>query len=185
MWDLLTAPWPWYVAGPAIGLFVPAMLLLGNEPFGISSNLRHLCAAIAPAGIEFFGYDWKRTGSRNLAFLAGILAGSFIAARWMDGGPVRIDPDTAAALLRLGVQDFGGLVPSDVFSWTQLLTVRGAVLILGGGFLVGFGTAYAGGCTSGHGISGLAAFDLASLIAVVSFFAGGLLATYVLLPAIL
>jgi uncharacterized protein len=185
VWDLVTSPWPWYVAGPAIGLFVPAFLLLGNQQFGVSSNLRHLCAAIAPAGLEFFGYDWKRRGSRNLAFLAGIVAGSFITGQWLGTGPVRISPDTEAALVGMGVRDFGGLVPSDVFSWTQLLTVRGAVLILGGGFLVGFGTAYAGGCTSGHGISGLAAFDLASLVAVVSFFAGGLFATYVLLPAIL
>lgn len=184
MIDLLARPWPWYVAGPLIGLFVPALLLLGNRQFGISSNLRHLCAAVAPAGIEFFRYDWKRQGMWNLAFLAGILAGSAIAARWMGTGPVAISPETTAALVRLGVRDFGGLVPGDVFAWSQLLTVRGATLILGGGFLVGFGTAYAGGCTSGHGISGLAAFEPASLVAVAAFFAGGLFGTYVLLPLV-
>ncbi len=178
-------PWPWYVAGPLIGLFVPALLLLGNKPFGVSSNLRHLCAALAPAGIEFFRYDWKSRGSWNLAFVAGILAGGFVAARLLGTAEVAIAPEARAALESLGVQDFGGLVPDDLFNWRQLLTVRGAMLILGGGFLVGFGTAYAGGCTSGHGIAGLAAFDRASLVAVIGFFAGGLLATYQLLPLLL
>ena len=79
--DFLLRPWPWYVAGPLIGLFVPALLLLGNKPFGISSNLRHMCAAIAPANFEFFRYDWKRAGGWNLAFVAGVLAGGFVAAR--------------------------------------------------------------------------------------------------------
>ncbi len=185
MWDLLARPWPWYVAGPLLGLFVPALLLLGNRPFGISSNLRHLCAAIAPAGIEFFRYDWRGKGLWNLAFLAGILVGSFIASEWMGAPDVSITPETQAALMRLGVRDFTGLVPDDVFSWSQLLTMRGAALILGGGFLVGFGTAYAGGCTSGHGIAGLAAFEPASIIAVAGFFAGGLFGTFVVLPLLL
>jgi len=185
MWDFLAAPWPWYVAGPLIGLFVPALLLLGNRAFGISSNLRHLCAAIAPAGIEFFRYDWKGSGLWNLAFLAGIFVGGFITADWSGAREVAIAPETRAALVALGIRDFSGLVPGDLFAWSQLLTIRGAALILGGGFLVGFGTAYAGGCTSGHGIAGLAAFEPASLIAVAAFFAGGLFGTFALLPLLL
>jgi uncharacterized membrane protein YedE/YeeE len=182
MLEFLRQPWPWYVAGPLIGLFVPALLLLGNRQFGISSNLRHLCAAMAPGRLEFFRYDWRGTGGWNLAFLAGILAGSAIAARYLGTPDVAITPDTRAALAALGVRDFSGLVPSDVFGWSSLGTVRGVILIAGGGFLVGFGTAYAGGCTSGHGIAGLASFDRASLVAVIAFFAGGLAATYLLLP---
>lgn len=182
MFDMLARPWPWYVAGPLIGLFVPALLLLGNRQFGISSNLRHLCAALAPARIEFFRYDWKITGLWNLAFLAGILVGGYIAARLLGVPDVAVSPETKAVLGRLGIRDFAGLVPADVFNWSSLLTLRGLTLIVGGGFLVGFGTAYAGGCTSGHGISGLAVFDRASLLAVAGFFAGGLLGTYVLLP---
>jgi uncharacterized membrane protein YedE/YeeE len=180
--DMLARPWPWYVAGPLIGLFVPALLFLGNRQFGISSNLRHLCAALVPARIEFFRYDWKNTGLWNLAFLAGILVGGFIAARVLGVPDVAITPETKAMLGRLGIRDFAGLVPADIFNWSSLLTLRGFTLIVGGGFLVGFGTAYAGGCTSGHGISGLAVFDRASLLAVAGFFAGGLIATYVFLP---
>jgi uncharacterized membrane protein YedE/YeeE len=182
MLDMLTRPWPWYVAGPLIGLFVPALLLLGNRQFGISSNLRHLCAAVLPGRLEFFQYDWRNTGLWNLAFLAGILVGGFIAFRVLGIPDVNLSAETREALAGLGVREFSGLVPRDVFNWSSLLTLRGLALVVGGGLLVGFGTAYAGGCTSGHAISGLAVFDPASLLAVVGFFAGGLLGTFVLLP---
>jgi uncharacterized membrane protein YedE/YeeE len=185
MRNFLTHTWPWYVAGPLIGLLVPALLLLGNREFGVSSNLRHLCSAIAPSRLEFFRYDWRGTGLWNLAFLAGIFAGSLIAGRLLGVPDVALAPDTRTTLAALGVRDFNGLVPADLFSWSSLLTVRGILLIAGGGFLIGFGTAYAGGCTSGHAIAGLAVFDRASLLAVIAFFAGGLLGTFVLLPLLL
>lgn len=185
MFDLLTRAWPWYVAGPLIGLFVPVLLLLGNRQFGISSNLRHMCAAVFPGRLEFFRYDWKGTGAWNLAFVAGILAGGAFAAFVLGIPDVSIGEDTRASLQRLGIQDFTGLAPGELFNWRALLTAHGFALVVGGGFLVGFGTAYAGGCTSGHGISGLAVFDRASLLAVAGFFAGGLFGTFVLLPMIL
>jgi uncharacterized membrane protein YedE/YeeE len=173
---------PWYIAGPLIGLFVPALLLLGNRQFGISSNLRHMCAAVLPSRVAFFRYDWKHAGLWNLAFLGGIFIGGAIAARWIGIGDIALSPETTAALTSLGIHDFAGLAPRELFNWGALATVRGAVCIIGGGFLVGFGTAYAGGCTSGHAISGLAAFDRASLVAVIGFFAGGLLCTWIILP---
>ena len=177
-------PLPWYIAGPLIGLVVPALLLAGNKPFGISSNFRHLCAAAAPCGIEFFNHDWKRLGAWNLTFLAGILAGAAIA--WRLAPPVvTLSPHTIAALNRLGLHDLTGLAPHEVFSWSSLFTLKGFVMVIVGGFLVGFGTAYAGGCTSGHAIAGLADLQPASLLAVCGFFAGGLAATYVLLPVLL
>ena len=157
MFEIISQPWPWYVAGPLIGLFVPALLLLGNRQFGISSNLRHLCAAIVPGNIEFFRYDWKHTGRWNLAFLAGVFAGGVVGARVLGTGDVAITPETVAMLTQLGVHDFSGLAPREIFAWSALQTFPGAVSIVGGGLLVGFGTAYAGGCTSGHAISGLAA----------------------------
>jgi uncharacterized membrane protein YedE/YeeE len=181
----LLRPWPWFVAGPILGLFVPALLVVGNKPFGIASNLRHLCAAVAPGGVEFFRYDWKRTGAWNLYFLAGIVLGAFVAVHWLGASDVLISARTHAALSALGLRDLSGLAPREMFSWSALLTVRGFVSIVVGGFLVGLGTAYAGGCTSGHAIAGLADFQLPSLIAVVGFFVGGLLATHWVLPLLL
>jgi hypothetical protein len=181
----LTAPWPWYVAGPLIGLFVPALLLAGNKMFGISSNLRHLCSALIPAKLEYFRYDWKNAGLWNLVFLSGVLAGGFLAAHWGAQHDIAISPATRTALTGLGLHDFSGVAPHEIFSWRALLTLRGFVSVVLGGFLVGFGTAYAGGCTSGHAISGLANFELPSLIAVLGFFAGGLAATYFILPYLL
>ena len=182
---LLRHPWPWYVAGPLIGLFVPALLLLDNKSLGISSNLRHLCAALAPRRLAFFRYEWKEAGLWNLVFLAGLVFGGFIGGNLLAAPAVAISPATHADLAALGLHDFTGLAPRELFNWSNVLSPRGLVLLVGGGFLVGFGTAYAGGCTSGHGIAGLANLERPSLVATLGFFAGGLLATFVLLPHIL
>lgn len=176
--------WPWYVAGPLIGLFVPALLLVGNKLFGVSSNLRHICSALVPGRLEYFRYDWSEKGLWNLVFLAGILVGGFLASHWGSPHDIAICSQTRVALMKLGIHDFSGVAPRDVFSWHALLTLRGFVSVVLGGFLVGFGTAYAGGCTSGHAISGLADLQLPSLIAVFGFFAGGLIATYFILPCL-
>jgi uncharacterized membrane protein YedE/YeeE len=181
----LTDTWPWYVAGPVIGLFVPALLLVGNKVFGISSNLRHLCSALVPGKLEYFRYDWKSAGLWNLVFLFGVLAGGFLAAHLGPQRSIAISNETTAALAHLGIHDLSGVAPHEIFGWRALLTLRGFISVVVGGFLVGFGTAYAGGCTSGHAISGLANFELPSLIAVVGFFAGGLAATYFILPFLL
>jgi uncharacterized membrane protein YedE/YeeE len=187
MSSLLSRPWPWWLAGPAIGLMVPLLLVLGNKLFGVSSNLRHLCAALCPpdARVEYFRYDWRRSGGWNLAFAAGVLIGGWVAGSWLAGPSPAISPATQAALAHLGLTTGVGLAPPELFSWRALLTLRGFVAVVVGGFLVGFGTQYAGGCTSGHGIAGLADFQLPSLIAVLGFFAGGLLCTYLVLPWLL
>jgi uncharacterized membrane protein YedE/YeeE len=177
--------WPWYVAGPLIGLFVPALLLLGNKVFGISGNLRHLCSTIVPGKIEFFRYDWRRAGLWNLVFLAGVLIGGFLASHIGPQHAIAISAETRATLSGLGIHDFSSVAPHELFTWHALLTLRGFISVVVGGFLVGFGTAYAAGCTSGHAISGLANFELPSLIAVVGFFAGGLAATYFILPYVI
>ena len=177
---------PWYLAGPLIGLFVPVLLLVGNRMFGVSGNLRHMCAAVLPGRTDFFRYDWRRTGGWNLAFGAGVfLGGVAMALRTPEGSRLALSPDAVASLQALGIRDVTGLVPRELFSWEALLTVRGAVMMIGGGLLIGFGTAYAGGCTSGHAITGLADFQLPSLVAVIGFFAGGLFGTWVLLPLLL
>lgn len=185
MVELLTAPWPWYVTGPLLGLVVPALLVAGNRSFGVSENLRHLCAIGAPIMPPFLRYDWRQAGGWNLAFLLGAtLAGALIG--WLIRSPtLGIADQTLRDLAALGVSDVSGYVPASLFSWSALTTARGLVMIVGGGFLVGFGTAYAGGCTSGHGVTGLAALQLPSLIAVCGFFAGGLAGTHLLLPLLL
>ncbi len=186
MLDLLSRPWPWYVAGPLIGLTVPLLLLLGNKLFGISSNFRHICAATLPGRAAFLRYDWKRAGGWNLAFAAGILIGGFIGGVLLASPePVAISAQTQADLAALGIEPQAGLVPAELFSWSSLLSLKGIVALVVGGFLVGFGTAYAGGCTSGHAISGLADLQLPSLVAVIGFFIGGLITTYLILPLIL
>jgi uncharacterized protein len=175
-------PLPWYIAGPLIGLTVPALLLVGNKPFGVSSNFRHICAAVAPCGIEFFRHDWRRVGLWNLAFLGGVFVGALLAARLAPPEIVHLSSRAIADLQAIGIRDFTGLAPREIFTWSALATVRGFTAVIVGGFLVGFGTAYAGGCTSGHAIAGLADRQLASFVAVCGFFAGGLAATYLLWP---
>lgn len=182
----LAQPWPWYIAGPLVGLFVPALLIAGNRMFGVSANLRHMCAAALPGRVEFFRYDWRSAGAWNLAFALGILIGGALAARFLAGDAgVHVGPATRETLASLGIRDFTGLVPGELFSWGALRTWPGLVMLAGGGFLVGFGSAYAGGCTSGHAISGLADFQLSSLIAVAGFFAGGLACVWFVVPWLL
>jgi uncharacterized membrane protein YedE/YeeE len=183
--EFLTQPWSWWVAGIFIGLTVPILLLLGNKHFGISGNLRHICAACFPANIKFFQYNWKKE-SWNLFFAGGIVAGAAIASLWLQNpNPLQVHPDLVNDLAAVGVTNIDGLVPTDLFSWDSLFTLRGFLLMVVGGFLVGFGTRYAGGCTSGHAIMGLSTLQWPSLVATISFMAGGFLMTHLLLPHIL
>lgn len=187
MIETLSQTWPWYVAGPLIGLMVPLLFLIGNKQFGVSSNLRHMCAAVVPGKLEFLKYDWKGSGLWNLTMIVGVIIGAFIAQVFLTpaGFMVPISTETVADLSALGITDFSGLVPSEFISWEGLLTVPGAIMVIVGGFLVGFGARYAGGCTSGHAISGLSDLQFPSLVAVIGFFAGGLFITFVILPLIL
>jgi uncharacterized membrane protein YedE/YeeE len=178
-------PWPWYVAGPLIGLVVPLLLILGNKSFGISSTLRHICAACFPGNIPFFKYNWKRE-SWNLVFVAGVLAGGVIVAVWLNNPrPVEINPKLVDELHRYGINDYHSMVPADLFNWPALLTVRGVILIIASGFLVGFGTRYAGGCTSGHSIMGLSNLQWPSLVATCCFMLGGFITANLILPFVL
>ncbi len=185
MIEFIKQPWTWYVAGAIIGLIVPALLILGNKPFGISSNLRHICAACMPYNIPFFKYDWKKE-IWNLFFVAGILIGGFIAAQYlMNPENIIVDPRLLGELKTYGITDTSTLLPNEIFSWQSLFTLRGFILLVGGGFLVGFGTRYAGGCTSGHAIMGLSNLQVPSLIATMSFMAGGFIMANLFLPYIL
>lgn len=183
--NFISQPWHWAVAGVLIGLTVPALLLLGNKHFGISSNLRHICAACFPGKIPFFQYNWRKE-IWNWFFVGGIVIGAFIAAYFLKSpSDVAIHPDLAADLSKAGITDYSSLMPSQLFSFDNLFTLKGLFFFIVGGFLVGFGTRYAGGCTSGHAINGLSNLQLPSLIATIFFMIGGFISANLIVPFLL
>lgn len=185
MIEFIKQPWPWYIAGPLIGLTVPLLLIIGNKSFGISSSLRHICASCMPANIPFFKYDWKKE-VWNLFFVFGIFFGGAIAINLLSNpNPIQVNPKLATELAGYGITNFNNLVPEDIINWQSLFTLKGFLLMVVGGFLVGFGTRYAGGCTSGHAIMGLSNLQLPSLIATISFMVGGFIMANLILPFIL
>lgn len=187
MMEILSRPWPWYVAGPLIGLAVPFVFWYGGRKWGVSSSLQHLCAATVPARIEYFRYDWKRQGGWSLAMVAGVVIGGLVAGSFLPtpGGAVAISAATEADLRALGLTDLSGILPSEIFSWGALASPATLVIVLLGSFLVGFGARWANGCTSGHAISGLSTLRRSSLAAVIGFFIGGLISVHIILPLIL
>jgi uncharacterized protein len=183
--ELLQQPWPWYVAGPLIGLTVPILLLIGNKSFGISSSLRHVCAACLPANIPFFRYDWKKE-AWNLFFVGGILLGGILAANALPStAPMVINDQLRAELQTYGITQLTSLVPEQLFNWGSLFSLKGLLVMIGGGFLVGFGTRYAGGCTSGHAIMGISNLQWPSVVATCCFMLGGFVMANLILPLIL
>ncbi len=183
--ELLYKPWPWYIAGAVIGLTVPTLLLLGNKRLGISSTLRQICAACVPANIGYFKYNWKDQ-QWNLFFVIGILIGGFLGGYvFANPEPVKVSAATLNMFYQWGLNDVHGLLPEELFNFSEVLTLRGFLLMVVGGFLVGFGTRWAGGCTSGHGIMGLAALQWPSLVATACFFVGGIIFSHFVLPFIL
>lgn len=182
MLEFIKQPWPWFVAGPIIGLMVPLAMWIGNKRFGVSSSLRHICAACVPGNIEFFRYNWKNE-SWSLFFVTGIVGGGFLADRFlMNYSRVDISEKTIRELGRLGINNFSGFMPVEIFNWHHLFSVQGMVMIALGGFMVGFGARWAGGCTSGHSITGISSFQLVSVVATVAFFIGGLFVTHFIFP---
>jgi uncharacterized protein len=183
----ILAPWPWYIAGPLVGLTVPALYLAGNKSFGISSTLRHICAACIPNKIPFFQYDWKKE-VWNLVFVTGITLGAFIAATWLRSPDslLNLNPTLQYTLLKEHqINSFNSLLPTEIFGIEHLFELRTWLFSLVGGLFVGFGTRYAGGCTSGHSITGLATLQLASLIATICFMIGGIVSSWFIVPYLL
>ena len=183
--DFISQPWPWWVGGPMIALIMFILLFFGKE-FGISANLRIMCAADGAGEFsDFFKFDWQSQGW-NLMVALGAMFGGYIASHYFLGGSdvAHVSAATVESLKQLGFNYEPGNVPlvPEFYSWESLFTLRGLIIIVGGGFLVGFGARYAGGCTSGHAISGLSALQLPSLIAVIGFFIGGLVMTHLIFP---
>lgn len=183
--EMIRQPWPWYVAGPLIGLTVPALLLIGNKSFGISSSMRHICAACMPAKIPFFQYNWKQE-LWNLFFVLGIFIGGVLTAQFLfNGADIQVNESLKQELSSYGIHNYSNLVPLDLMNWSSLFSLKGFVMMVLGGFLVGFGTRYAGGCTSGHSIMGLSTLQWPSLVATICFMIGGFITANLVLPLIL
>ena len=183
--DVLTQTWPWYVSGFLIGV---VMLLLNyfGKVFGMSSNLRTLCTIVgADKFADFFRFDWKAQ-RWNLAVLIGAMIGGFVAVHYMNNpANVDINPKTIEQLATLGIDAPNGkLAPKALFGNQVFESTKMILILIVGGILIGFGSRYAGGCTSGHAISGLSNLQIPSLKAVIGFFVGGLIMAHFLLPLI-
>ncbi len=180
--ELIKQPWHWAVAGTLIGLTIPTLLLIGNKKFGVSSSLRHVCASCMPANIPFFKYDWKKE-IWNLVFVLGVLIGGILATQFLtNANDIVVATTTKVKLAEYGITDFSKLLPSQIFSIENIFSLKGLFFFVFGGFLVGFGTRYAGGCTSGHAIMGLSNLQWPSLVATCCFMAGGFFSANIILP---
>ena len=179
--EWIKQPWPWWVAGPMIGLIVPTLLIVGGKAFGISSSLRHICAMCVPAKIPFFTYDWKKE-MWNIAFVIGVAIGGFVGHNLLANPEmIQVAESTQRDLAALGITDYSSIMPHQIFNWENLFTAKGLLFFVFGGFLVGFGTRYAGGCTSGHAIMGISSLQWPSVVATIFFMIGGFLMTHVFL----
>lgn len=185
MMNWIFESWPWYVAGPLIALIMFLLLMMGKN-FGVSSNLRTLCTLCgAQKNSDFFRFNWKEQ-RWNLFVILGAVAGGFVAAFFLTGdAAVAINAHVVADLQQKGFQSAGkAYLPEKLFAHQAFTDIKSLAVLIIGGFLVGFGARYAGGCTSGHAISGLSNLQLPSLIAVIGFFIGGLVMIHFIFPLI-
>lgn len=184
MLEFLSQPWSWWVSGALIATIM-FMLLYFGQSFGFSANLRTICSAAGGGKfVKFFDFNW-RSQTWNLVFLLGAVLGGLIVKTFLnDGSPVQISESTIRDLQALNISAPNSVQPDELFSMEALFSLKGFLILAIGGLMVGFGSRYAGGCTSGHAISGLSDLQLPSLIAVIGFFIGGLLMTHILLPLI-
>ena len=185
MLDAILAPWPWWVGGPMLGLMVPILLILGNKEFGVSSSFRHICAATLKPGADYFKYKWKDS-AWSLALVGGVVVGSGIAVLFLGGDSAPpLTSEAQSLFLSWGMQPAVSLQPPELFSVSQLLTAPALLSLIGGGFLVGFGTRYGNGCTSGHAIMGISLLNIGSIVATISFFVGGILVSNFVVPIVM
>ncbi|RLZ07165.1 YeeE/YedE family protein [Faecalibacter macacae] len=180
--EIIMQPWPWYIGGPIIAIVMLLLIYFGKS-FGFSSNFRTICSSLgAGKSCDFFAFDWKAQ-KWNLLFLVGAVLGGVVSVLFLSDNQIpAISETTIAQLNELGFESAGkAYSPTEIF---ETMSIKNIILLLVGGLFVGFGTRYAGGCTSGHAISGLSDLQLPSLIAVIGFFIGGLLMTHILFPLI-
>ncbi len=185
MIEFISQPWPWYIAGPLIGLLMLILLIFGKA-FEISGNLRTICSMCQGGKFtEFFRFDWKKQKWNLVLIIGAVLGGYLTSVFFMNNEPIDISINTITHLNELGFKyNSAEYVPSEIFGLNAISSLKGLLYLITAGLLIGFGTRYAGGCTSGHAISGLSNLQLPSLIAVIGFFIGGLIATFFIIPFI-
>jgi uncharacterized membrane protein YedE/YeeE len=184
MIEIIKQPWNWAVAGILSGLIVPALLLLGNKKPGVSSVFRDICAICVRATIPFFNYNWRKE-IWNIYFAIGLLGGGYLATHFLSyPHDIEVAANTKALLITYGITDFSQSMPPQLFGAENMFTLKEFVFFIVGGFLVGFGTRYAGGCTSGHILMGLSDLQLPSLVATICIMTGGVFSATILLPFI-
>jgi len=186
MLELIKEPWPWYFSGPVISIIMILLIYFGKT-FGVSSNLITFCA-IGGAGkfSDFFKFNWKAQ-TWNLIFVLGSVIGGFISTEFLNNGePMLLSAGVMEDFKAMGIANPGAsILPDELFGMEAIFSIKGLSMLIIGGLLIGFGTRYAGGCTSGHAISGLSNLQFPSLVAVIGFFIGGLIMTYLIFPFIL
>ena len=181
--EFITHTWHWSVAGFLIAL---VMLLLNyfGKVFGMSSNLRSFCSMTGVGSkVPFFDWDWK-SQRWNLVVVFGAMIGGFVAVHFLsDASNVALNPKTIEQLSAMGIDSPDGkLLPDSMFGNQIFQSPKMIFILIIGGVLIGFGSRYAGGCTSGHAISGMSNLQLPSLKAVIGFFIGGLIMSHLILP---
>jgi uncharacterized membrane protein YedE/YeeE len=183
--DWIFEPWPWYVAGPLIALVMISMHYIGNG-MGISTNFKTLCSLTGAGKVcSFFDWEWKNQ-KWNLLFILGVAIGGFLSVTFLEKGDLVLSESFKETLSGWNINsETGKFFPEELFSFENLINGNGWIFLILGPFLVGFGSRYGQGCTSGHAISGLSNLQFRSLVAVIGFFVGGMIITYLLFPNIL
>lgn len=183
--EMILQTWPWYISGPLIALIMFLLIFMGKK-FGMSSNLKTLCTMCgADRKASYFKFNWREQ-KWNLIVILGAAIGGFIAINFLTADPaVTINPETVSTLNELGFESSGkAYLPDEIYSLEALTNWKALSILIIGGFLIGFGARWAGGCTSGHAIFGLSNLQLPSLLAVTGFFIGGLIMIHLLFPLI-
>jgi hypothetical protein len=164
---LFQATWSPYAAGAGIGVLVCLSFLLCNRPLGTSSayvKARGLLEKAVDPHIEEKKEYYREIPPRVdgvLMLLPGILIGAFISAALSGQFHLSWVPGLWAAAF--GENTFVRLLAA-----------------FAGGIILAFGAQWAGGCTSGHGISGTSQLSLASILSAACFFIGGIITAFVI-----
>lgn len=147
----------WAIAGGAIGVITLLLLYLTNRRLGISTGFESVCALVSRR--PYFQRDeLQGPGRWRLPFLAGLFVGG-VASATLAGG---LEPSMELGMFEAA----SGAGHTGKLAWMFV-----------GGLFIGFGARLAGGCTSGHGIFGIANFEKSSWISTVSFMAAGIATT--------